>query len=162
MIAEYTKKDLFNILKVINDAALKYKGIIPSDCWHDPYMSNQELMKEFDAGVRMFGYKENSVLVGVMGIQKLDEVTLIRHAYILSAHQGMGIGTSLLQYFFEINENPRLLVGTWQNATWAIKFYLKHGFVLHTREKTDQLLKQYWQVPLQQMESSVVLEKQLM
>lgn len=162
MIAEYTKKDLFNILKVINDAALKYKGIIPSDCWHDPYMSNQELMKEFDAGVRMFGYKENSVLVGVMGIQELDEVTLIRHAYILSTHQGMGIGTSLLQYFFEINENPRLLVGTWQNAIWAIKFYLKHGFVLHTREKTDQLLKQYWQVPLQQMESSVVLEKQLM
>ena len=162
MIAEYTKKDLFNILKVINDAALKYKGIIPSDCWHDPYMSNQELMKEFDAGVRMFGYKENSVLVGVMGVQELDEVTLIRHAYILSTHQGMGIGTSLLQYFFELNENPRLLVGTWQNATWAIKFYLKHGFVLHTREKTDQLLKQYWQVPLQQMESSVVLEKQLM
>ena len=162
MIAEYTKSDIFNILNVINDAALKYKGVISDSCWKEPYMTEKELVNEFTDGVCMFGYKEKNILVGVMGIQKLKEVTLIRHAYILSAHQGMGIGTSLLQYFFEINENPRLLVGTWQNATWAIKFYLKHGFVLHTREKTDQLLKQYWQVPLQQMESSVVLEKQLM
>lgn len=159
MINEYTKKDLINILKVINNAALKYKGIIPDDCWHDPYMSKQELIEEFDAGVRMFGYDENSVLVGVMGIQELEEVTLIRHAYILSDHQGLGIGTSLLQYLFEIHASTRLLVGTWQDTTWAIKFYLKHGFVLHTRKKTDELLKQYWQVPLQQMKSSVVLEK---
>ena len=159
MINEYTKKDLINILKVINDAALKYKGFIPDDCWHEPYMFEQELLNEFDTGVRMFGYDENSVLVGVMGIQELEEVTLIRHAYILSDHQGLGIGTSLLQYLFEINQSPSLLVGTWKDATWAVRFYVKNGFVLHTRKKTDQLLEQYWQVPLQQMKSSVVLEK---
>ena len=162
MITEYTKKDLSNILKVINDAALKYKGIIPDDCWHEPYMLEQELLNEFDTGVRMFGYDNNNILVGVMGIQEVDDVTLIRHAYTLPDHQAMGIGKSLLQYFFEINQSPSLLVGTWKDATWAVRFYVKNGFVLHTRKQTDELLKKYWQVPLQQMENSVVLEKQFM
>ena len=161
MITEYTKKDSSNIINVINDAALKYKGIIPDDCWHEPYMSEQELINEFDNGVRMFGYVKNNILVGVMGIQELDDVTLIRHAYTSSDYQEIGIGKSLLQYLLKINKSSSLLVGTWQDATWAIQFYLKNGFVLHTRQQSDDLLTTYWQVPLKQMEHSVVLEKQI-
>ena len=161
MITEYTRRNLSNILNVINDAALKYKGVIPDDCWHEPYMFEQELTNEFDSGVRMFGYATNNTLVGVMGIQELREVTLIRHAYTLTNYQGMGIGKSLLQHLFKINESSRLLVGTWQDASWAISFYLKNGFVLHTRKQTDHLLDRYWQVPLRQMATSVVLEKRI-
>ena len=159
MITKYTEKDVSNILSVINNAALKYKGVIPDDCWHEPYMSEQELIDEFDNGVRMFGYDMNNMLAGVMGIQELEDVTLIRHAYVRSQHQGMGIGKSLLEYLFDINKNSRMLVGTWQDASWAIRFYLKNGFILHNRAKTDQLLNKYWQVPLKQMEHSVVLAK---
>ena len=161
MIFKYSKKDLTNILNVINDAALKYKGVIPDDCWHEPYMSAEELINEFDNGVRMFGYDKDNLLLGVMGIQVLEDVTLIRHAYTLTSHQGVGIGRLLLQYLFDINESPTLLVGTWQDATWAIRFYLNNGFVLHRRQQTDDLLRKYWQVPLKQMENSVVLEKQI-
>ena len=161
MIAEYTPKDISNIVNVINDAALKYKGVIPDDCWHEPYMSEKELTNEFDSGVRMFGCARNNMLVGVMGIQELKGVTLIRHAYVLTDYQGIGIGKSLLEYLFKINNNSRLLLGTWQDASWAISFYLKNGFFLHTRKQTDQLLDRYWQVPQRQMETSVVLEKRL-
>ena len=159
MITEYTKKDVSNILSVINNAALKYKGIIPDDCWHEPYMSEQELLNEFDSGVRMFGYKKNNILVGVMGIQELKDVTLIRHAYTFSTYQGMGIGKLLLQYLFKINKSSILYVGTWQDATWAIQFYEKFGFVIHKRKKTIELLNKYWEVSLKQIENSVVLEK---
>ena len=151
MITECTPDNLSNILNVINDAALKYKGVIPEECW--------QLIHEFGNGGRIFGYASNSMLVGVMGIQQLEDVTLIRHAYTLSDWQGIGIGKSLLQYLFGINESPRLLVGTWQDATWAIRFYEKNGFFLHGRTQTDQLLKTYWQIPSKQMENSVVLEK---
>ncbi len=161
MIFEYSKKDLTNILNVINEAALKYKGAIPDDCWHEPYMSAEGLINEFDNGVRMFGYDKDNLLLGVMGIQVLEDVTLIRHAYTLTSHQGLGIGRSLLQYLFEINESPTLLVGTWQDASWAIRFYMNNSFVLHSRQQTDELLRKYWQVPLKQMENSVVLEKQI-
>ena len=159
MITEYTKRDISNVLAVINDAALKYKGIIPNNCWHEPYMTEQKLVNEFTNGVRMFGYKKNNILVGVMGIQKLKNITLIRHAYTLTSYQGTGIGKSLLQYLLEINQNNCLLVGTWRDATWAIKFYQKFGFVLHTKEKTEQLLKKYWRIPLKQIENSIVLER---
>ena len=159
MITEYTKNDIPKILDVINDAALKYKGIIPDDCWHVPYMTEYKLVNEFTNGVSMFGYKKNNILVGVMGIQKLNNITLIRHAYILTSYQGTGIGKSLLQYLLEINKNNCLLVGTWRDATWAIKFYEKFGFVLHTKEKTEQLLKKYWRIPSKQIENSVVLER---
>ena len=161
MITEYTKKGSYNILNVINDAALKYKGVIPDDCWHEPYMLEQELINEIDNGVRMFGYDKDNKLVGVMGIQELEDVTLIRHAYTSSDYQGIGVGKSLLQYLLQINKSASLLVGTWQDATWAIRFYVKNGFFLHRRKQTDQLLKKYWQVPLKQMENSVVLEKQI-
>ena len=159
MITEYTEKDVSNILSVINNAALKYKGVIPDDCWHEPYMSEQELLNEFDSGVRVFGYKKNSILVGVMGIQELKDVTLIRHAYTISTYQGRGIGKILLQYLFKINKNSILYVGTWQDATWAIQFYEKFGFVMKKRKKTIELLKKYWEVSLKQIENSVVLEK---
>ena len=159
MISEYTKEDVSNILYVINNAALKYKGVIPDDCWHEPYMSEQELLNEFDSGVRMFGYEKNNILVGVMGIQELKDVTLIRHAYTFSTYQGMGIGKLLLQYLFKINKSSILYVGTWQDATWAIQFYEKFGFVLHTKIQTIHLLKKYWKISLKQIENSVVLEK---
>ncbi len=159
MISEYTKEDVSNILYVINNAALKYKGAIPDDCWHEPYMSEQELLNEFDSGVRMFGYEKDNVLVGVMGIQELKDVTLIRHAYTVSTYQGSGIGKSLLQYLFKINKKSILYVGTWQDATWAIQFYEKSGFVMQKRKQTVELLKRYWEVSLKQIENSVVLEK---
>ena len=160
MISECTKNDLPDILNVINDAASKYEGVIPDDCWHAPYMSEQELIREFDSGVRMFGYTRDSALIGVMGIQELKDVTLIRHAYIMTAYQRLGIGKSLLQYLFRMNKSARLLLGTWQDASWAIKFYLKNGFILHTKKTTTELLNKYWQIPLAQVEHSVVLEKQ--
>ena len=158
MITECTKKDLPNILNVINDAALKYKGVIPESCWKEPYMSKQELIREFDNEVRIFGYKKNNMLVGIMGIQDIEDVTLIRHAYTLSNFQGIGIGKSLLQYLFRINKRSRMLVGTWEDATWAIRFYIKNDFVIHTRKQTNQLLQRYWQIPIKQKENSVVLE----
>jgi len=159
MITECTKKNISNILYVINDASLKYKGIIPNDCWHEPYMTKQKLISEFANGVRMFGYNKDSNLVGVMGIQELKDVTLIRHAYILTQYQGLGIGKSLLQYLFKIKTSSCLLVGTWRDATWAIQFYEKFGFVLHTKKQTAQLLKKYWNLPSKQIENSVVLKK---
>ena len=159
MITEYMKKDVSNILSVINNAALKYKGVIPDNCWYEPYMSEEELLNEFDSGVRMFGYKKNNILVGVMGIQELKDITLIRHAYTFSTYQGMGIGKLLLQYLFRINKSSILYVGTWKEATWAIQFYEKFGFVTHKRKKTIELLKKHWKVSLTQIENSVVLEK---
>ena len=159
MITEYTKSDISNILVVINDAALKYKGIIPDDCWREPYMIEHKLVNEFTDGVRMFGYKKNNILVGVMGIQKLQNVTLIRHAYTLTSYQGTGIGRSLLEYLLEINQSGCLLVGTWRQAIWAIKFYEKLGFILHTQKQTEILLKKYWKIPSNQIANSVVLEK---
>ena len=159
MITKYTKNEIPNILSVINDAALKYKGIIPDDCWYEPYMSEQELINEFNDGVHMFGYRSNDKLIGVMGIQKVKDVTLIRHAYTLTSYQGTGIGRSLLQYLFEINQNSFLLVGTWRDAIWAIKFYEKLGFILHTQKQTEILLKKYWKIPSNQIANSVVLEK---
>ena len=161
MITEYSKGDISNILNVINDAALKYKGIISDDCWHEPYMSEQELIVEFNNGVRMFGYNKNNQLVGVMGIQELQDVTLIRHAYTLTQYQGKGIGKSMLKYLLEINQSSRLLVGTWKKAIWAIRFYEKFDFVLHTEKQTIHLLKKYWKISLKQIQNSIVLEKKL-
>ena len=159
MIIENTIKDLSSILYVINDAAIKYKGVIPDDCWHEPYMLEEELVNEFDSGVRMFGYNKDNKLVGVMGIQELKDVTLIRHAYTLTNYQGIGIGKSLLQYLFKLNKSSYLFVGTWKDATWAIQFYEKFGFICHTKKQTTQLLKKYWKISSKQIENSVVLEK---
>ena len=159
MISEYKKSDSSKILNVINDAAIKYKGIIPDHCWHEPYMPEQELVNEFNDGVRMFGYKRNNKLIGVIGIQEIKDVILIRHAYTLTSYQGRGAGGTLLKYLLKKNQNSRLLVGTWQSAIWAIRFYEKFGFILHTKKQAAQLLKKYWKISLKQINNSVVLEK---
>ena len=159
MIGEYKKADTSKILYIINNASLKYKGIIPDDCWHEPYMSEQELIDEFSDGVRMYGYHHNTKLIGVIGIQEVKDIILIRHAYTLTSYQGKGAGSALLKYLLKKNQNSRLLVGTWKNAKWAIRFYEKFGFILHTKKETTLLLKKYWNIPLKQIENSVVLER---
>ena len=159
MISEYTKSDSSEILYVINDAATKYKNVIPDNCWHEPYMSEQELNDEFTDGVRMFGYIHNDKLIGVIGFQEIRDVVLIRHAYTLTAYQEKGKGSALLEYLLNKNQNSCLLVGTWRNATWAIQFYEKFGFILQTKEQATLLLKKYWNIPSKQIENSVVLEK---
>tara|TARA_B100001123_G_scaffold83015_1_gene94841 strand:- start:408 stop:890 length:483 start_codon:yes stop_codon:yes gene_type:complete len=159
MISEYKKTDSSKILYIINDASLKYKGIIPDDCWNEPYMSEQELINEFNDGVHMYGYHYNNTLIGVIGAQKVKDVFLIRHAYTLSSYQGKGAGSALLEYLLKKNKNSRILVGTWKNATWAIQFYKKFDFILHTKEETTLLLKKYWNISTKQIENSVVLER---
>jgi len=153
------KSDSSKILYVINDAAVRYKGIIPDNCWHEPYMSEQELVDEFTDGVRMFGYNRNNKLIGVIGIQEIKDVILIRHAYTLTSYQGKGIGSALLKYLLKRNQNSRLLVGTWQSARWAIRFYEKFDFIIHAKKQATQLLKKYWKIPLKQIKNSVVLER---
>ena len=159
MISEYKKTNTSKILHIINEASLKYKGVIPIDCWNEPYMSEQELISEFNDGVRMYGYQHNNTLTGVIGVQKVKDVILIRHAYTLSSYQGKGVGSALLEYLLKKYKNSRLLVGTWKNASWAIQFYKKFDFVLHAKEETTLLLKKYWNIPTKQIENSVVLER---
>ena len=120
-----------------------------------------ELINEFNDGVCMYGYRHNNTLIGVIGVQEVKDVILIRHAYTLSSHQGKGVGSALLEYLLKKNKNYRLLVGTWKNATWAIQFYKKFGFNLHTKEETTLLLKKYWKISSNQIKNSVVLERQL-
>ena len=159
MISEYKKTDTSKILHIINEASLKYKGVIPDNCWNEPYMSEQELISEFNDGARIYGYHHNNILIGVIGIQEVKDVILIRHAYTLSSHQGKGVGSALLEYLLKKNKNSRLLVGTWKNATWAIQFYKKFDFILHTKDETALLLKKYWKIQTKQIENSVVLER---
>ena len=159
MISEYTKSDSSEILYVINDAAARYKNVIPDNCWHEPYMSDQELLNEFKDGVRMFGYVHNNQLIGVIGYQEIKDVVLIRHAYTLTTNQGKGTGSALLEFLLNKNQNSRLLIGTWKSAKWAIRFYEKFGFVLHAKDESALLLKKYWNIPSKQIENSVVLER---
>jgi len=159
MISKCTKSGVSTILNVINDASLRYKGIIPDNCWHEPYMSEQKLTEEFSDGVRMFGYHLNNKLIGVIGIQEVKDVVLIRHAYTLTSYQGKGTGSALLKYLLKKNQNSRLLVGTWRNATWATRFYEKFGFILHAKDQSTLLLKKYWKIPSNQIKNSVVLER---
>jgi GNAT superfamily N-acetyltransferase len=159
MISEYTKNDTSKILHVINDASLRYKGIIPDNCWHEPYMSKQKLIDEFSDGVRMYAYHHDNKLIGVIGIQEVKDVILIRHAYTLTSCQGKGTGSELLKYLLKKNQNSRLLVGTWRAATWAIRFYEKFGFILQAKDQSTLLLKKYWNISSNQIKNSVVLER---
>ena len=159
MISEYTKSDASKILHIINDASLRYKGIIPDNCWQEPYMSEKELIDEFNDGVRMYGYHDNNKLIGVIGIQEVKDVILIRHAYTLISYQNKGTGSAMLEYLLKKNQNSRLLVGTWKNAEWAIRFYKKFGFIIHAKEQSTLLLKKYWKIPSKQIKNSVVLER---
>lgn len=141
---------------IINDAAIAYKGVIPDDRWHEPYMPMDELESEIAAGVRFTGYTISGRLVGVMGIQLVRNVRLIRHAYVLSDHQGLGIGSALIDQLRGTGTAP-ILIGTWAAAHWAIGFYERHGFGLVPGTVVAQLLKTYWDVPERQIETSVVL-----
>jgi len=145
------------ILEIVNDAAEAYRGVIPADRWHEPYMSGDELDGEMSAGVVFWGDERDGRLEGVMGIQRVADVDLIRHAYVRTRRQGEGIGTALLGYLMS-QSTQRLLVGTWADATWAIAFYEGHGFVRTSPERTRELLMTYWEIPERQIQTSVVLE----
>ena len=156
MIRKCDDRDFETIYQIINEAAQVYKGIIPADRWKDPYMPREELRHEIDAKVRFWGYEEDGKLLGVMGIQDVQDVTLIRHAYVRTAQQNKGIGGELLTHLRNLTSRP-ILLGTWADATWAIRFYEKHGFHLVTPREKDRLLKKYWSIPDRQIETSVVL-----
>jgi GNAT superfamily N-acetyltransferase len=145
-----------NILAIINTAAEAYRGVIPADRWHEPYMTSQEFDVEIGAKVVFWGYEQDGALVGVMGIQGVRDVDLIRHAYVLPSSQRHGIGASLIKHLQNLSAR-RMLVGTWSAATWAIGFYRRHGFELVARERTTELLKNYWTISDRQIETSVVL-----
>lgn len=156
MIRPCTPSDVPLIDAIINKAAEKYRGVIPDDCWHEPYMSRAELLAEIGAGVSFWGWEEAGSLIGVMGVQKVREVTLIRHAYVLPLHQGRGIGGKLLESLKGRTTTP-LLIGTWADATWAIEFYKRHGFRLVSGADRETLLSRFWTVSPRQREVSVVL-----
>jgi GNAT superfamily N-acetyltransferase len=158
MIIKLITSDFQAILTVVNDGAIAYAGKIPRDRWKEPYMSTQELEEEIQSGVQFYGLKDNNVLVAVMGIQPVDDVTLIRHAYVLTSHQRKGHGEKLLMYLLGLAKTSKVYVGTWEAAAWAIKFYEKHGLKLVTKEEKNKLLKKYWSIPERQVETSVVLE----
>lgn len=151
-----TNSDFEIIYSIINDAAKVYKGIIPEDRWKVPYMSRDELRREMDEGVVFWGYEEDRKLIGVMGIQHIQDVTLIRHAYVRRGRQNQGIGGELLS---ELRKQTKrsILIGTWAHAVWAIRFYERHGFRLVSSKKKDWLLRKYWSIPERQVETSVVL-----
>jgi GNAT superfamily N-acetyltransferase len=156
MIRRCRYEDFTTVLSVINDGAEAYRGVIPEDMWHEPYMSAEHLRGEIDAGVRFFGWDAEGELVGVMGIQDVGDVTLIRHAYVRSAAQRGGIGTRLLAHLLTLTQRP-VLIGTWADATWAVRFYEKNGFRLLTPEEKSERLRAYWAIPDRQVETSVVL-----
>jgi GNAT superfamily N-acetyltransferase len=147
-----------DILAIVNAAAEAYRGVIPADVWRDPYMPGDELAEELAAGVVFWGKESDGELIGVMGIQVVRDVELIRHAYVRPDRQGHGVGSALLAHLEGLSTH-RLLVGTWAAAEWAIRFYERHGFALVPREDTAALLRDYWDIPERQIELSVVLAK---
>jgi GNAT superfamily N-acetyltransferase len=156
MIRPCADVDFDAILEIINDAARAYKGHIPEDRWREPYMPSDYLRRELEAGVVFWGYEDGGALLGVMGIQDVRDVTLIRHAYVRTASRGRGIGGRLLTRLKSLSARP-VLVGTWAAAIWAIRFYEKQGFRLVTWEEKERLLRKYWNIPERQTETSVVL-----
>jgi N-acetylglutamate synthase-like GNAT family acetyltransferase len=150
------ENDFEVIYAIINEAAQAYKGVIPDDCWKEPYMSKEELQHEIDAGVIFWGYEEDRELVGVMGLQHIQDVALIRHSYVRMLKQKEGIGRKLLLHLQRQTTRP-ILVGTWADAVWAIRFYEKNVFRLVSREEKNLLLKKYWTISERQIETSVVL-----
>jgi GNAT superfamily N-acetyltransferase len=141
---------------IINDGAQAYKGTIPADRWSEPYMSREKLRHEIDQGVVFWGCEDGGVLEAVMGLQEVEDVTLIRHAYVRTRSQRRGLGARLLMALRERASGP-VLVGTWADSVWAVRFYERHGFQLISREEKDRLLRKYWSIPDRQIETSVVL-----
>jgi GNAT superfamily N-acetyltransferase len=144
------------ILAIVNAAAEAYRGVIPEDRWHEPYMPGEELDVEIAAGVQFWGYEDAGELLGIMGIQPVRDVNLIRHAYVVPDSQGRGIGSALLEHLLALATRP-MLVGTWAAATWAIRFYERHGFAYVGPDRTAELLRAYWDIPERQIDTSVVL-----
>ncbi len=158
MICQCQPEDIDRIYFIVNEAAKAYEGVIPADCYYQPYMPRSELEREMKR-MTFFGWEVNGELIGVMGFEPIKDVTLIRHAYMLPRWQRQGIGSKMLSYLRGLVTTPRLLVGTWAGAHWAIDFYQKHGFSLLPNK--DELLKTYWDIPRRQIETSVVLGVEL-
>jgi GNAT superfamily N-acetyltransferase len=156
MIRRCTEKDFDMLVEIINDAAQAYKGVIPEDRWHEPYMPPEQLRQELASGVCFWGFEENGRLNGVMGIQEKGDVTLIRHAYVRTILRNCGTGSQLLKYLETMTKRP-ILIGTWADAVWAITFYEKNGYRLVSPEEKNRLLKKYWNIPDRQIVTSVVL-----
>jgi len=154
LIRELIEKDSPHILDIVNTAAKIFEGKIPTDCYHQPYMSREKLAEEMKI-MTFYGWEENGKLVAVMGIQQADDVTLIRHAYILPKYQKIGIGSKLIDFMRHLTGTKDLMVGTWADAKWAIAFYKRHGFEILPNK--DELLKKYWKIPQRQIETSVVM-----
>ena len=159
MIRQCVDTDFEAIYEIIDDAAQAYRGIIPPDRWHEPYMPREELRQEISAGVAFLGYEQDGELAGVMGTQDIQDVTLIRHAYVRTAQQGRGIGGALLAGIMDAATRP-VLIGTWADAVWAVRFYERHGFQVVSPREKEALLRKYWNVPDSQIETSVVLADQ--
>ena len=156
MIRRCNENDFDRIWAIINDGAEAYRETIPEDRWTQPYMSWDKLRQEINAGVVFWGYQDSGILLGVMGIQEVQDVTLIRHAYVLTGSQKQGIGAQLLSLLRPLAHGP-ILIGTWADAVWAIRFYERHGFRVVTAAEKERLLKRYWSIPERQVETSVVL-----
>lgn len=159
MIRQCSISDLNTIFEIINDASKAYKGVIPKDRWKEPYMAFEELVSEIEDGVVFWGFEKDGQILGVMGIQNKDEVTLIRHSYVRTKAQKRGIGTDLLKYLEQMTKKP-ILIGTWATSLWAISFYQKNGYTLVSEEEKNRLLNNYWSIPERQVETSVVLANQ--
>jgi GNAT superfamily N-acetyltransferase len=147
------------ILAIVNAAAEAYRHVIPADRWHEPYMSGAQLARDIAAGIEFWGYELDGVLIGVMGIQPVRDVDLIRHAYVRPGSQRLGVGAALIAHLRGLSTR-RLLVGTWADAAWAIRFYEREGFALVPAPRAAELLKAYWDIPERQIETSVVLERE--
>ena len=156
LIRRSDEADAPSILDVINEAAQAYRGVIPPDRWHEPYMARPELEQEMANGVVMWVAEEDGRILGVMGIQDKGEVALVRHAYVASGTQRGGVGTRLLRHVQGLTDKP-ILIGTWAAATWAIEFYRRNGFAVVAEAEKDRLLRTYWSIPDRQIETSVVL-----
>ena len=159
MIRVCIDNDFEAILQIINDASEAYRGIIPVDRWHEPYMPREELRAEVSAGVAFLGYEKDGELAGVMGTQNVQDVTLIRHSYVRTVQRGQGIGGELLDRIMGQATKP-VLIGTWADAVWAVRFYENHGFKVVSTQEKETLLRKYWNVPARQIETSVVLADQ--
>jgi N-acetylglutamate synthase-like GNAT family acetyltransferase len=156
VIRKSVEADFPEILSIVNDAAHAYRGVIPPDRWHEPYMPSTELAGEISRGVEFWVAEQDGSLSGVMGVQDKGDVVLVRHAYVAPTTQRAGVGTTLLRHVERLIEKP-ILIGTWAAASWAIEFYRRNGFTLVSRDEKDRLLRTYWSIPARQIETSVVL-----
>ncbi len=160
MIRRSHDGDLALVERIINDAAIAYRGVIPDDCWHDPYMPAEELASEIAKGVEFWVLEEDGRMQGIMGIQDKGDVALVRHAYVIPSLQRKGVGAKLLHHVHRLTGKP-VLIGTWAAASWAIDFYRRNGFTVLPERDKDRLLKKYWSISARQIETSVVLADDL-